>query len=433
MMLMKYAAIALALIAALGAAAQTRNNDDSCDLAIAPAATLLVPYFEVDVTSPLTRARTVLISITNVSPLPQIARVTLWTDWAYPVLTFNIYLTGYDLQSINLHDVLTRGVIATNAEEPGALSSDLNWKLAQNANCAKTAVQLPEATLEDVRNALTIGSYAECGTQRIGGVHTNAIGYATIDVVATCTSTFPDEPEYFESELLFDNVLIGDVITVDRAVYAQYAMGEPMVHIRAIPEGGAAGSQVATNLPLTFYDRLSGGRDRRQPLPSVFAARYVQGGAMGFLTNFRIWREAITTAGATCTDYIRNRGLELAEYIRFDERENPTTISPEFITIYIPTPNTTPVAISLSTMFTNFPPLRSGDVAGWMYLNLDNAGGFKATPRPRRSQNWVSITMFAESRYAADTAAIALGNGCSPAQRAPTTRGRDANPIGPLP
>ena len=38
--------------------------------------------------------------------------MTLWTDWAYPMLTFNLFLTGYDMQSINLYDVFTRGAIA---------------------------------------------------------------------------------------------------------------------------------------------------------------------------------------------------------------------------------------------------------------------------------------------------------------------------------
>jgi len=58
-----------------------------------------------------------------------------------------------------------------------------------------------------------------------------------------------------------------------------YAGGNPMVHLRAVPEGGPPGAlggvAVATNLPFTFYDRYTTGFartiDRRQPLPSVFA------------------------------------------------------------------------------------------------------------------------------------------------------------------
>ena len=38
----------------------TTNNDDSCDLGTAPAATLLLPYFEVDIASPVATAQTTL-------------------------------------------------------------------------------------------------------------------------------------------------------------------------------------------------------------------------------------------------------------------------------------------------------------------------------------------------------------------------------------
>src|SRR5713226_8783033 len=97
-----------------GAAAgpTTTNNDDACDISVAPAATLLLPYFEVDFKSPQTTATTTLFTITNVSALPQIAHVVVWTDWSFPALDFNIFLTGYDVQAINLYDLFARGVIA---------------------------------------------------------------------------------------------------------------------------------------------------------------------------------------------------------------------------------------------------------------------------------------------------------------------------------
>ncbi|HEX8151946.1 MAG TPA: hypothetical protein VF698_02420, partial [Thermoanaerobaculia bacterium] len=98
-----------------GAAAgpNSTNNDDTCDIGVAPAATLLLPYFEVDFNAPATTARTTLFTITNVSPYPQIAHVTVWTDWSFPALDFNIFLTGYDVQAINLYDVLARGIIGS--------------------------------------------------------------------------------------------------------------------------------------------------------------------------------------------------------------------------------------------------------------------------------------------------------------------------------
>src|SRR5437763_9425868 len=78
----------------------TTNNDDTCDISTAPAATLLLPFFDVDFKSPQTTARSTLFTITNVSNLPQIAHVVVWTDWSFAALDFNIYLTGYDVQAI---------------------------------------------------------------------------------------------------------------------------------------------------------------------------------------------------------------------------------------------------------------------------------------------------------------------------------------------
>ena len=120
----------------IAAGPTTTNNDDSCDIGNAPAATLLLPYFEVD-PNPTVQGQTTLFTITNVSRYPQIAHVTVWTDWSFPVLDFNIFLTGYDVQAINLYDVIVRGVVAppsgtsytsNSVPTPGALS------LGNNAN-----------------------------------------------------------------------------------------------------------------------------------------------------------------------------------------------------------------------------------------------------------------------------------------------------------
>src|SRR5512140_1007391 len=105
----------------------TTNNDDSCDIAVTPAATLLLPYFEVAYQQPSNTAVNTLFAITNTSSQPQIAHVTLWTDWSFPVLDFNIFLTGYDVQTINLYDIISRGVIPAtgiSVSPQGSLSDD---------------------------------------------------------------------------------------------------------------------------------------------------------------------------------------------------------------------------------------------------------------------------------------------------------------------
>jgi len=512
-----------------GAGPTTTNNDDSCDIGNAPAATLLLPYFEVDLGTAGT-GRTTVFSITNVSPYAQIAHVTLWTDWSFPVLDFNIFLTGYDVQPINLYDVIARGLIGTTtgtglggtpaispnartgsttgsgvAAAPNGINTALATGTNPNAgtqpfslstlngnpnflgtvttNCAAGRLpgQLPLALATDVRALLSTGRSTGAGVScptstgveaQVGGNHggTTAIGYATIDVAATCSVALPIDPGYFSGEILFDNVLIGDYQDINQSATAgNYAGGNPLVHIRAIPEGGAAGTAaVATNLPYTFYDRYTNGAtsrtiDRRQPLPSAFAARWISGTAGGFDTQYKVWREGFTTgtggstgvaALAGCTDYVVNSVIPLTEIVRFDEHENAGVANaPGGIIVSPPPPtttSTTPEAVRLPISSTLFPTVAgSTDGGGWTYFNLNNGGdataaslalgvvpynatrpGFTipstgSSPGPVGggapaglffrdvSQNWVILAMFAEARFGVDQDANWLGNGCS--------------------
>ena len=57
----------------------------------------------------VTLATTTLIAITNVSSEAQIVHVTLWTDYSVAILDFNILLTGYDVQTMNIRDILRDG------------------------------------------------------------------------------------------------------------------------------------------------------------------------------------------------------------------------------------------------------------------------------------------------------------------------------------
>ena len=409
----------------------TTNNDDSCDISVAPAATLLLPYFEVDITSTDGSGETTIFTITNVSALPQIAHVTLWTDWSFPVVDFNIFLTGYDVQSINLRDVIRSGLLAppngtgTGVSPIGSLSGtgsprvNLDNPNVDEADCAPLAapVNLGANYVARMQQAFTLGrvpaGFGSGACENIGDVHANAIGYATIDVSPICGIGLPTDPDYFTTEILFDNVLIGDYQQVNGA--QNYAQGNPMVHIRAIPEGGPAGSAAIVNFDRTFYTRYTGTTiDRRQPLPALFAARWISGGATGFQTFFKIWREGVTGPGSDCSpdggEFPLNAALGITEFVRFDEDENftvqapPQPISPPDIN-EVGLPETSAIDVANTSVF---PPNTGGDVSGWMYMNLDNADDGAA------SQNWVIISMRAERRLSVDFDAAWLGNGCTP-------------------
>jgi len=462
----------LTATSAIGASPSSVNNDDSCDVRVGPAATLLLPYFEVDLQN---GDQTTLFTITNVSRYSQIAHVTLWTDWAFPVLNFNIFLAGYDVQSINLKDILVRGIVAspvgtgpTTVKSPlGTLTSPASGPGYTNPNfkavidCDALPGIIAQSFMAAVRAALTTGVYNPGGSAScpnpVGGAHVNAIGYATIDVVGSCTSRLPSDPLYYTTDLLFDNVLIGDYQQIGPRPAGTSAApfdagGNPMVHIRAVPEGGGVGSNVATELPYTFYDRYTPAanriQDRRQPLPSTFAARFIQGGAGAFATNYTIWREGFR-AGACGPSLALNGFLPFVDVLRFDEHDNVTVILP---CSFDPCPSQydpkLPATSSSSTSSFVYPSISSADVGGWMYLNLNNGGsiGYSVTTRsaiddspavitgagstsilaprgsltigPRPSQNWVTITMFGNlgtKPMVAEFDAASLGNGCSPA------------------
>jgi hypothetical protein len=443
--------LVLLLIAtsAFAASPSTVNNDDSCDVTVGPAATLLLPYFEVDITN---RTQNTLFTITNVTRLPQIAHITVWTDWSYPVLNFNIYLTGYDVQGISMEQVLVavvaqnNGTGPTTAQSPlGALSAGFtaNPNFAgggASINCSNQPGALNVPLVAAVRSALTTGVFNPVGSagcpNAVGGVHANAIGYITIDVVSNCTSRLPTDPLYYTKDLLFDNVLIGDYQQLGPALAGTTsesfdAGSNAMVHIRAVPEGGGIGSNAATALPYTFYDRYtpaaSRTSDRRQPLPSTFAARFVQGGPAAYGTNLNIWREGF--GSGSCTDAGNSATMDVAEVVRFDEHENPFTLGRDSM---VSRPRL-PATSSTSSSDPSYPAMLSSDLGGWLYLNLNNGGSATysaahdglapiaatTTAGPRPSQNWVTVTMFGtpiiNNRVAAEFDAASLGNGCSPA------------------
>lgn len=458
-----------------GAAAgpSTTNNDDTCDIGHAPAATLLLPYFEVE-----TSARNVdtFFTIVNTSYLPQIAHVTVWTDWSMPILDFNVFLTGYDVQSLSLYDIIVNGIIAptnpnltaggtSSTTTPGSASA-LN-----NANpnislvgCANLPGFIPANLRAAIQAALTDGTPSAVlgctGTARIGsaaGTHpsaTTAVGYVTIDVTSVCSTTLPNSLTYFTTEILFDNVFTGDYQVINKATGNNFTGANPLVHIRAVPEGGRAGFPLTgaqTNFPRTFYARYTNtavaanNTDRRQPLPSVWAARWIQGGAAAQNTNVKMWREGVTGL-TTCATASSNASLSIAEVVRFDARENPTTYAAGIIiSPSVPVTVVTDEADKFATSSTSFPPLStSGDDNGWMYMNLDLVapqepfGASDTTLHPAfvaASQSWVTVEMTGSGStaglFAGEFDATWLGNGCSGAVGTSTINGGTVR-VGPV-
>src|SRR4051812_7949061 len=156
------------------------ENNASCDITTSPAATLLLPFFEVEADRPVNDATNTIFSIVNTSRLPQIARVTVWTDYGYPALWFNVFLTGFDVQSISMYDVVSSGSLPATATsvQPGTRSAanSANPKLVSLDGCKDIGASLPQAAVTALRNMLTTGAAVSSNECAVGSAHPNASG-----------------------------------------------------------------------------------------------------------------------------------------------------------------------------------------------------------------------------------------------------------------
>lgn len=452
----KYLVILGALLMVAGSvfAQGTILNQDSCDVSTSPAATLLLPYFSV---SPDGSGETTLVTITNVSDTPAVAHFTVWTNLSYPVLDFNAFLTGYDVFSISLTDVLVHGDIPSTStaliegsrslinETGNPWNEPVNWA----GTCdAEQGGHIPAGLLGNVQDALMGGSYFTCDPGEVSLGTATMVGYITIDVVDRCSQDLPTSAtaNYFHDQMLFDNQLIGDYIRVDGD--AGVSGANPLVHIKAVPFGGdnGPGYTPPATFPRTFYDRYQADDnlnafaaiawdDRRQPLPAQFAARYIEPGTLPFDTDFAIWRQGITNATNTDCVAVLDNLTPYVEIVRFDEHENPTTTTNPTCTIspcnnpeipYLPETSIVNIAD------TDYIPEDSttADPAGWLFMNMANSAT-DVVNNYGPTQAWVQIRMTSAGLFGVDYDAAYLANGCSNFQTI-TVTGRTGTPkIGP--
>ncbi|MEM9593644.1 MAG: hypothetical protein AAGD06_05250, partial [Acidobacteriota bacterium] len=87
--------LVLAVVLGIGATAPPPAAASACTLDNVPAATLLLPYFEVDLDS--LSGTTTVFSIHNAWPEATVAHIIFWTDWGAPTINFDVFLTGYDV------------------------------------------------------------------------------------------------------------------------------------------------------------------------------------------------------------------------------------------------------------------------------------------------------------------------------------------------
>jgi hypothetical protein len=431
---------ALASLLALGG----RAFAEICTVDDVPAATLLLPYFEVDLGNP--DGVTTLFSINNASATAVLAHVTMWTDESIPTLDFDVYLTGYDVQTINVRDIFNGflPVTASAGQDPkdtispkGPASQDITF-----ASCGTTfpfdSPELSSTLITHIRGAHT-GGPSSVFSGRCSGFNfgdNRARGYITVDTVNSCNLLFPNSAGYFTSVATFQNVLWGDYFYVDSA--QNFASGETLVHVEACTPGGGYTGYVgngAGNCPFvpgdyTFYGRYVAGAatDQLEPLATTFASRYILGGDFSGGTNLIVWRDSKTTpTGAngpfTCSAASGPAWFPLnqEQVVAFNEQEQATEIC------IAAGDNVSPPLGQIQTCF----PLESQriDLAagatinpgdnpappynfGWMYLNLNTSTGAVGGLFDPTAQAWVETEMRANGRFEVGFDAIKLDSAC---------------------
>jgi len=406
-----------------------------CTIDDVPAATLLLPYFEVDLSHVGDGGgQTTLFSINNASAAAAIAHVTVWTDWSIPTLDFDVYLTGYDVQTINVRD-LFNGIVPRTADRgadagdafspsppPGATQATAvnpftgpftpgvptEFDFASSAGPCSAPYASPvldSGRIAQLRLAHTghnASSYGGC----VGHDHGDNIarGYITVDSVTQCNLLFPSSPGYFAPGIgIADtrNILWGDYFYINTS--ENFANGETLVHIEScgVPPTvlgpsqtvgstvGGAGRNADCPFPLgeyTFYGRYAAvaGQDQREPLATTFAARYLNGGPFDGGTSFIVWRDSKTVptginGAQDCGDAPAWFPLNQTDVVGFDEQENPEDLCTTTSDVS-PPPTSQPTCFPLEAQRVGIgqPPAPGGDNPnptapfGWIYLNLNS-------------------------------------------------------------
>jgi hypothetical protein len=277
-MITRLATIALVL-AALAMPARTRAEGGR-HIAVEPAATVLLPYFEVAIPKkPNSKQRGVntLFTLNNAEATAILVHVTIWSDLGVPVFVFDVYLTGYDSQTIDLFEVIhgrlpQTASVGQDQGDPeisphGPVSQDINFASC-NGGLLPPA-PLPEGSVDHLRAALTGQPSALFANNCFGRDYEEkkpiARGYVTADTVNACSLLFPTDVGYLGIFTTNQNNLFGEwYITDKKGVY-----GDNLVAVRADATEFVPGDY-------TFYSRLVAdlATDDRHPLATSYAGRF---------------------------------------------------------------------------------------------------------------------------------------------------------------
>jgi hypothetical protein len=359
---------------------------------VTPAATLLFPYFEVDLSNP--NGRTTVVTILAATPSATLAHVTFWTDLGIPTYAFDVYLTGYDMQPINLRDVFNGHLPLTadagedfgdSVTNQGHYSQDVNFP-GTTGPCGAPYSLIPSDVLAELRAAhtgLPVPSTGAFKGRDLGD--SIARGFLTVDTVNSCSQLLPNHPDYFATVASNQNYLLGDYLLVD--LDNNFMESETAVHIEA--SDSLLGHR-------TFYGRLAsaaGGIDRREPLPSHWALGALTDSCVSPIDELLVWRDpgVETTPIGNPAILPAPFPMPVSQATGFDDESRVISL----------TTSLAPVATSSTRLVPDlFDP---GTKLGWVFLDLDVGSGSDDV-----RQSWVTVAHTWEGRFATATNGVVL-------------------------
>ena len=298
-----------------------------------PAATVLLPYFEVDLADPDGVNTTFVIR--NAEAAATLAHVMVFTDLGVGTIAFDVLLTGFDALTVDLRQLL-EGVydpdsgslialpVDTPVEEPPPPpTSELfatDFESGTIGDWSRFQSRATAQTLQAWHTGQTSDRVGLCaGFDHGDGI---ARGYVLVDnAVQFSGDRFPDE-DYFGDPIKGvgivsqNNVLWGEFQIVDPI--GNSAFGGPLVHVAAGSPNGTVG----------FYGAYATGNAGFRPaLQSSWGTRYVNGGAFNGGTSIIYWRgPLVPTDPFACgtLPFWVPQGQEAL--LAFDEESNPENL-----------------------------------------------------------------------------------------------------------
>ena len=382
-----------------------------CALDPVPAASLLIPYFEVgsDCTVGSPDPTTTFV-LTNTSRNSVLARVTVWSNAGVPGLSFDIYLKGYDRQDVDLRRVLCDGWLPSTGAGvlpgPGPLSQPaVNFTSCNaTANAAGGApVYGGDGAISAAdTNALRTGLRGQPLPNSPGNCiaipngRDSAEGYLTIDAVTRCGAISPGAPG-FDADLATSNVLIASAVLLDNDDNAS-------VHIPAIALEAPGANELGTSTSFYAGNGIASAA-RREPLPGAWQ---VEAGPAGFTdAELIVWRAPPGPGAAfVCTAGPSWHPLQTANDTGYASRGVFHVLDDgrALATLRLaPFPRRAQRVVAREEL-----PELAGVAGGWSWMNL--ASGH--TPAPFPSQAWVGVVRRSAGRFDVLHAGTPADNGC---------------------